>query len=386
MKHFAYRLCACAVALSVVACSSGNTTSGVLPSRTAALIRPASGSSPITHVVVIVQENRTFNNLFATFGRGTTGTTTGKELVNGKTVTIKLRKSKLLVKTHLNHSYAGFLKAWDNGNMDSFNLVKSPIHAGTENSGPYQYVNPNDIAPYWDMAKQYVLADHTFQIQGSGSFTAHQELIAGGTKISPSRALIDNPSYFPWGCDARTPDPNERRQRDPDRDHPQERRGQGVRRPVSVLRLQHAARSARRQARLLEVLRGEGVPVDQVPEVRGFGIWSAFDAIKAVRYDKTEWRDNVPQSNLRFFSDLKNHQLPGVSWIMPNGANSDHPGSSSDTGPSWVASIVNAIGKSSYWDSTAIIIMWDDWGGLYDLGAPPTPRDNRRVAPVSACR
>ena len=48
----------------------------------------------------------------------------------------------------------------------------------------YQYVNPSQIAPYWDIAKQYVLADHTFQTQGSGSFTAHQDLIAGGTQIS----------------------------------------------------------------------------------------------------------------------------------------------------------------------------------------------------------
>ncbi len=66
----------------------------------------------------------------------------------------------------------------------------------------YQYVNPSQIQPYWDIAKQYVLADHTFQTQGSGSFTAHQDLIAGGTDISSTEALIDNPSFFPWGCDA----------------------------------------------------------------------------------------------------------------------------------------------------------------------------------------
>ena len=58
------------------------------------------------------------------------------------------------------------------------------------------------------MAKDYELADHMFQTQGSGSFTAHQELIAGGTVITPTKSLIDFPSQGPWGCDAPTPGPN----------------------------------------------------------------------------------------------------------------------------------------------------------------------------------
>jgi phospholipase C len=58
-------------------------------------------------------------------------------------------------------------------------------------------------------------------------------------------------------------------------------------------------------------------------------------------------------------------------------ADSDHPplkpGQGSDLGPSWVASVVNAIGESSYWNSTAIIVLWDDWGGWYDNSSPPQP-------------
>ena len=46
-------------------------------------------------------------------------------------------------------------------------------------------------------------------------------------------------------------------------------------------------------------------------------------------------------------------------------------GKGSDKGPSWVASVVNAIGESSYWDSTAIVVLWDDWGGWYDNAKPP---------------
>ena len=53
---------------------------------------------------------------------------------------------------------------------------------------------------------------------------------------------------------------------------------------------------------------------------------------------------------------------------------SDHPGDNSDTGPSWVAQVVNAIGESKAWNTTAIIIVWDDWGGWYDHVAPPGKR------------
>jgi phospholipase C len=72
-----------------------------------------------------------------------------------------------------------------------------------------------------------------------------------------------------------------------------------------------------------------------------------------------------------------------VIWVIPTGQNSDHPGPNGNTGgPSWVSSIVNKIGQSpctdtvngkrlTYWQDTAIIITWDDWGGWYDH-EPPT--------------
>jgi len=66
-----------------------------------------------------------------------------------------------------------------------------------------------------------------------------------------------------------------------------------------------------------------------------------------------------------------NNQLPTVSWVIPSGRASDHPVTNDGSGPSWVASIVNAIGNSPYWANTAIIITWDDWGGWYDHVAPP---------------
>jgi phospholipase C len=60
-----------------------------------------------------------------------------------------------------------------------------------------------------------------------------------------------------------------------------------------------------------------------------------------------------------------------MSWVIPDALDSDHPDSPSDNGPSWIASVVNAVGESSYWDSTAIVVVWDDWGGFYDPVKPP---------------
>ena len=74
--------------------------------------------------------------------------------------------------------------------------------------------------------------------------------------------------------------------------------------------------------------------------------------------------------NTNFFDDVKSGRMRAVSWITPTCANSDHAGCGSNTGPSWVASLVNAVGESKYWNTTAIFIFWDDYGGWYDDVAP----------------
>jgi phospholipase C len=100
---------------------------------------------------------------------------------------------------------------------------------------------------------------------------------------------------------------------------------------------------------------------------------NAFDVISPVRYGP-EWSTNVITPQTAIFGDITSGNLPNVSWVIPDQPDSDHPKTNPDNGPSWVASIVNAIGQSSYWNSTAIIIVWDDWGGLYD-NSPPVQMD-----------
>ena len=109
-------------------------------------------------------------------------------------------------------------------------------------------------------------------------------------------------------------------------------------------------------------------------------IWTAPDAIEHICQQQTingtltctgpDWTGNVVIPETQVLVDIANNQLPEVSWIIPDGARSDHPASNDGSGPSWVASIVNAIGSSPYWANTVIIITWDDWGGWYDHVAP----------------
>jgi phospholipase C len=325
----------------------------------------AGGSSPITHIVLIVQENRSFDDLFATFP-GADGATTGRT----KRKTIKLRQASLTETCDFAHSRVDFIRDYDRGKMNGFFLEgggpNCPKKAG---EAPYQYVNPEQIAPYWDMAEAYVLADHMFQTQGSGSFTAHQDLIRGGTMIDQAQteSLVDFPNHGPWGCDALAYTVTSLL----------------VVKPKGLKNEYHQGpfpctndfpSSGAYYATLRDLLDAQSVSWKYyVPPLttRGSGsLWNAFDMIYPVRYGN-EWNTNVSMPETNVFGDISGGTLAAMSWVIPDLQNSDHPSSNSDTGPSWVASVVNAIGESSYWDSTAIVVVWDDWGGFYDHVPPP---------------
>jgi phospholipase C len=309
---------------------------------------PAKKGKFFTHVVILIQENRTFDNLFATFP-GADGTTLGKTH-NG---TLRLRKSDLDSPISPNNGYRYWIRDYNKGHMNGFDRV--PI-GKTPGTYVYQYVDPSQIRSYWDVAKQYVLSDHTFQTEGSGSFTAHQDLIRGGTEIGASENLIDFPTQQPWGCDA----------------------------PAGTVTTLITAGNRYLTDQgpfpcldyrtLRDTLDAKGLSWRYYSPVVGQGIggnlWNAFDAIAAVRHG-SEWSTNQASPETKVFTDITRDSLPAVSWVVPDFQNSDHPGGNTDTGPSWIAQVVNAIGQSPAWKSSAIIIVWDDWGGWYDHVRPP---------------
>jgi phospholipase C len=344
-------------ALALSACRGGTPgPASALPPQAAQPLSKDAGAY-IQHIVVVVQENRSFDNLFATFP-GADGATEGLMKSGSGEIYIRLKKVNLSERCDFGHGYQGFLRNYDHGKMDGFELAGNKCSG--DHTAAYQFVAPAQIAPYWELARRYVLADRMFQTQGSGSFTAHQDLIAGGTTYDTAEMLtmVDYPTQIPWGCDA-PPGTVTSRLR-------------WIHSHI-VFRYDRGPFPCMKYRTIRDLLDAKSVSWKYYspPVVGGEGaLWNAFDAIKAVRHG-SEWGVNVTDSNTEIFSDISNDQLPAVSWVIPDRQNSDHPASGSDTGPSWVASIVNAIGESMYWPNTAIIIIWDDWGGFYDHVPPP---------------
>ena len=108
----------------------------------------------------------------------------------------------------------------------------------------------------------------------------------------------------------------------------------------------------------------------------------AYQAVKHI-YNGPDWKNDVITPQTQFLTDVPEGKLANFTWITPICANSDHVNCGGGYGPSWVASLVNTIGESKFWNSTAIFVMWDDWGGLYDHVPPPF---RITTASASACR
>lgn len=97
-------------------------------------------------------------------------------------------------------------------------------------------------------------------------------------------------------------------------------------------------------------------------------IWNPLPRFDTVKHDKQ--LSNI-QDTSRFYKAAKGGTLPQVSWVVPNGANSEHPPALVSKGQSYVTGLINAIMNGPDWNSTAIFLTWDDWGGFYDHVSPP---------------
>jgi phospholipase C len=354
MRAFLRIAAVASIALTGAACNGAAVRSGadfapVTPVNAA----PASEPAYIKHVVILVQENRSFNDFFATFPHAD-GATTGKTH-DGKTV--KLTVGRLSNKLGFGHDWTTWVTEYDGGKMDGFDL----IHLG--NGGgppagllPYEYVRPSDIQPYWTMAQQYVLADHMFERQSSGSFVGHQDIIAPGTAVGHDQSIVNYPTQEPWGCDA-----------------PKGTKTSLIS-PSGFLK-NKGPFPCLDYPTLRDALDAKSVSwkyyAPRFNYNSGGFLWTAFDAIRAVRYG-SEWKTNVVTPQTKVLNDASEGKLAAVTWVIPDKIDSDHPVTGSKRGPAWVASVVNAIGENStLWKSTAIIVIWDDWGGFYDNVAPP---------------
>jgi phospholipase C len=308
------------------------------------------GAGKITHIVYIVQENRSFNNLFYEYP----GAYTVKEGANSKGQMIKLEPSKLGAYYDIDHSVAAMIQACNGtgklpGTDCRMNGFDKELNDADFKNPEYVYVPHDQSKPYFDMAHEGALADRMFQSQLDESFVAHQYVIAAQAAWSADLPNGD------WGCQY----------------HEQSE--------VQLITEERVVTGDQKACFDYQTLGDEldkaklswrfyASQYGSVSSGTG-GTWSSYQAIRHI-YEGPDWKKDVISPNWKFITDVRKGELANFTWITPVCDDSDHTNCPDDYGPSWVSALVNTVGKSKFWNSTAIFIQWDDWGGLYDPVAP----------------
>lgn len=312
------------------ACSSSNGGGGNPPP-------PPPGLAKIKHIVFIVKENRSFDNYFGTFP-GADGATTGK-ISTGRT--IPLGRTPDITPHDLGHTWNDAHRAVNGGKMDQFDLVS----LGSDLL-PYTQLQQADIPNYFAYAHQFVLADRMFSSLEGPSFPNHLYTMAG--QSGGAIGNIANATNNAWGCDSDD--------------------------TVTVRVMDNNGNITQQYPcfdfqTIVDSLQNAGISWKYYAP--GFGQggyqWSALDAIRHIRKGSL-WNTNVV-SEKQFVVDARNGNLPAVSWII-SGPTSEHPPYSSCVGENWTVQQINAIMQGPDWDSTAIFVTWDDFGGFYDHVPP----------------
>ncbi len=281
-----------------------------------ALGSSARASSPgkIQHIVVIVQEGRSFDDLFCGFPA--TDGQCAKQTIG------------LAANCRLSDTWADFEADRKTGNFSG-----EKAHCPGYHDPEYAYVPPKQIVPYWTIAHQYVLADAMFSSTGNPTFEAHQYQIA-----AQSSNAKDEPFGSPMsdGC--------------------------------AYLALVRQFGAGAQPAcftypTLATELTTAGLTWSYYAAGPSEAPWDAFGWVKGY--------SGGTEPPASFLTDIANGQLASVTWVTPDTADSDLSGAGSASGPSWVASLVNAVGQSQYWGTTTVLITWSGFGGWYDHVAPP---------------
>ena len=301
----------------------------------------AADITAIQHIVIIIKENRTFDNMFGTYP-GADGATTAT-LSTGQV--IPLPHMPDAISRDLDHSWSGAVNAIDNGKMDKFDVGRQ-----CNMNGDYICLaqhTQQDIPNYFSYAQHFVLGDRMFSSSKSASFANHLYALAG-----QAAGAVSNPSVkgSSWGCDAA---PNAMFWSIDE---------QGLltnQYPCFVF------------PNVADSLESAGVSWKYYAPAAGDGgyIWSTLDAFDSIRNTPLWTQHVVPTS--QFVTDALSGNLPAVSWLVTTSAQSEHPPSSVCGGENWSVAQINALMQGPDWGSTVVFLTWDDFGGFYDHVPPP---------------
>jgi phospholipase C len=346
-----------------------------LPSAVGSLVEPPPDGTPIgihkiRHVIVIMQENRSFDSYFGTFPGAD-----GIPVNNGvPTVCSPDPKTGACVKPYHDtsdrnfggpHTVAFGKVDLDGGAMNGYvraarlgaqlvckrsvdvpNCSLAPAHPDVMG-----YHDWREIPNYWTYARRFVLQDHMFQADLSWSLPQHLRLVSGWSARckNPRNAMTctaaerfpwsRKPPHYPW---------------------------------TDLTYLLHRYRVSWRYY----VAKGDQpdcendemfcAPVPQ--DSKTPGVWNPLRGFQTVKQD--DQLANIAPLQ-RFYRDVRRGHLPAVSWLAPAQAVSEHPPALVTAGQAYVTSLINAVMASDEWQSTAIFLCWDDWGGFYDHVVPP---------------
>ncbi len=295
---------------------------------------PASppGLEKIQHFVFIMQENRSFDHYFGTYP-GAEGLPPGVCVPNpGGGPCVAPFHDTQLVNQGGAHNWANALNCIDSGLMDGF--IAGAVGPPGDVMGWHDY---NELPNYWDYAQLYVLQDRLFESITSYSLPAHLYMLA-----AQSGGYIGTGQPYPQS--------------------------------FAFAEITELLTSGKIDWRYY-VNRGktagaaDGGDADVDSDETTYTFWNPLPAFPVVKNDPNQFSrlTNATQ----FYTDAQNGTLPQVSWVIPNSDLSEHPPGNIATGMNYVTGLVNAVMNSPSWNSTAIFIAWDDWGGFYDHVDPP---------------
>ena len=358
---------------------------GVAPAE-AGVSTPVQLVTPIRHVVVIFQENQSFDSVLGGFCGARPGRCDGSSqglLPDGTPIALAPLPDLI---PDIAHDVASQRTAIDGGKMDGFAKVNGCRASGNTQPGSIPYgcfsqATSGEVDNLWKLAQAFALSDRTFELARSPSWGGHLEVAAGTTdRFLGNNPHFTNPAHIPglvegpdWGCDSNKDtqwvDPATGKQSlqpscIPARD------GSGPYRPSR----------ARFVPTIMDRLDAAGLPWRlYTPTVLGT-TWSVCPSFAECQFGPQKL-DQIP--NTQFAVDAAAGNLPALSIVIPEAPDSQHNGYSMTQGDNWIVSTVNAVAANrTEWDSTAFFITYDDCGCFYDHVPPPGPTFGIRVPMV----
>src|SRR5262245_16276256 len=361
------------VLLVVAACTPAATRHHVAP-------RAPAGIHKIKHVIIITQENRSFDSYFGTYphadGIPMHGSTSDVCIPNPHAKCLRPYHDKADRSGGGPHGLADAIGDVDGGKMDGFvrqlNKAKRRCHvfgdpvcvaSGRDVMG---YHTAAEIPNYWDYARAFVLQDHMFEAVRSWSLPEHLFMVSAWSAKCRNQSPMScrNNIAGPYGISQFGHLVKQAMSKGPD--------------PVNLawtditwlLHEHHVSWAYYVQSGGQPDCEDDSAlacrPVKQSATTPG--IWNPLPLFTDVRQDHQVGNVKPLES---YLNAAETGTLPAVSWITPSAANSEHAPASVHRGQAFVTSVVNAAMKSPDWKSTAIFLTWDDWGGFYDHVVPP---------------